>query len=58
MPVAALVHQLVQASVQAQGQDGPVDFAVLLAEVARASGLLLEAEKQDAGEADAEETGE
>ncbi|MCX4978468.1 NAD(P)-dependent oxidoreductase [Streptomyces sp. NBC_00620] len=58
MPVAALVHQLVQASVQAQGQDGPVDFAVLLAEVARASGLLLEAEEQDAGEADAEETGE
>ncbi|WP_210587708.1 NAD(P)-dependent oxidoreductase [Streptomyces sp. GESEQ-35] len=45
MPVAALVHQLVQGAEQAQGQDGPVDFAVLLAEVARSAGLSLEAER-------------
>ncbi|MCT9077408.1 NAD(P)-dependent oxidoreductase [Streptomyces fulvoviolaceus] len=45
MPVTALVHQLVQASAQTQGPQ--VDFAVLLTEVARASGLLLQAEVEE-----------
>ena len=42
MPVTALVHQLVQGAVQTH--DPQVDFAVLLTEVARNSGLLLEPE--------------
>lgn len=42
MPVTALVHQLVQGAVQTHDQQ--VDFAVLLTEVARNSGLLLEPE--------------
>jgi 3-hydroxyisobutyrate dehydrogenase len=45
MPVTALVHQLVQAS--AQAHDEHVDFAVLLEEVARASGLHLQAERPE-----------
>lgn len=42
MPVTALVHQLVQSAVQTHDQQ--VDFAVLLTEVARNSGLSLEPE--------------
>ncbi|MFI6294738.1 NAD(P)-dependent oxidoreductase [Nonomuraea sp. NPDC050790] len=43
MPLAALTHQLVQASAGAHA--GPVDFAVLLLEVARSAGLVLEPEE-------------
>jgi 3-hydroxyisobutyrate dehydrogenase-like beta-hydroxyacid dehydrogenase len=42
MPVAALTHQLVQAAIGA-GNRG-VDFASLLLEVARSSGMVLEPE--------------
>lgn len=45
MPVTALVHQLVQAA--AQTHDEHIDFAVLLEEVARASGLHLRPERPE-----------